>query len=155
LLSNVPSAIDSSLRVPPPAAWLGGFGLLPFIAGAALVVSSDVTWALYALRFYAAAILSFMGGVHWGLAIANFGPGTGSGSSWTRLCGSVLPALIAWLGLLLAPVPGLLVTAAAFTILLLGDLFAVRMGMAPRWYPRLRLPLTSVVVVCLITAAVG
>lgn len=148
-------AVDTALRVPPAAAWLGGFGLLPFVAGAALVVGSDVTWVMHALRYYAAVILSFMGGVHWGLAIADFGGGADRSSSWMRLGGSVLPALFAWLGLLLLPVPGLLVTAAAFAILLLGDLLAVRKGMAPLWYARLRLPLTAVVVVCLITATVG
>jgi hypothetical protein len=143
------------VRVPPAAAWLGAFGLLPFVAGAALVVGSDVTWVMHALRYYAAVILSFMGGVHWGLAIADFGAGAGSGSNWTRLGASIVPALVAWLGLLVMPVPGLLVTAAAFAILLLGDLLAVRKGMAPRWYARLRLPLTSVVVVCLIAATAG
>jgi hypothetical protein len=136
--------------VPRAAVWLGGFGLLPFIVGAALVVGSDIAWAIYALRTYAAAILSFMGGVHWGLAMADCGPASGR-----RLGGSVAPALIAWVGLLLAPVPGLLVTAAAFAVLLLGDLLAVRQGWAPAWYPRLRVPLTAAVVICLITSTLG
>jgi Protein of unknown function (DUF3429) len=128
-LSNVASAADQVLRVPPAAAVLGGLGLLPFVAGAVLVVGSDATWAVGALRFYATVILSFLGGAHWGLAIADVGAGAGSGSSWIRLGGSVVPALVAWLGLLLTPVPGLPVTAAAFAILLLGDLLAVRRGM--------------------------
>jgi hypothetical protein len=151
----VRSAVDSAPRVPAPAAWLGGLGLLPFVAGVALVVSADVAWAMPALRFYGAVILSFMGGVHWGLAIADFGTAARSGSMWLRLCGSVVPALVAWGGLLLMPVPGLLTTAAAFVILLLADVLAVRKGLAPLWYPRLRLPLTLVVVVCLITATLG
>jgi hypothetical protein len=151
----VTAAADPALRVPPAAAWFGGFGLLPFLAGSALVAAFDVTWATDALRYYAAAILSFMGGVHWGLAMADFGADAGSGSNWTRLGASVVSALAAWLGLLLMLVPGLLVTTAAFAILLLGDLLAVRKGMAPLWYPRLRLPLTAVVVVCLIVAMLG
>jgi hypothetical protein len=95
------SAAEPVSRVPPAAGMLGGLGLIPFIAGTALVLLSDATWAVDALRFYAAAILSFLGGVHWGLDIA----GRGTGPGWMRLGGSVVPSLAAWLVLLLAPPP--------------------------------------------------
>ena len=142
-------------RVPPAAAWLGGLGLIPFVAGSILVVGTDLGWALDALRFYAATILAFMGGVHWGLAIADHGSGPGAGSSWPRLGASVVPALAGWLALLLPATPGLLVLAAAFVLLLGGDLLAVRRGLAPAWYPWLRVPLTTIVALCLLVAALG
>lgn len=141
-------------RVPPAAAWLGGLGLLPFVAGAVATVG-DVVGGVDALRFYAATILAFMGGIHWGLAIADHGAGPGQGSTFARLGASVVPALIAWLALLLAPTQGLLVMALAFALLLVGDLIAVRRGLAPPWYPRLRIPLTGAVLLCLLTAALA
>ena len=146
---------EAPRRVPPAAAWLGGLGLIPFVAGGVLAVGTDFAWVPEALWFYAATILAFMGGVHWGLAIADHGSATGTGSSWARLGASVVPALVGWLALLLAPPPGLLVLAAAFILLLLGDLAAVRRGLAPAWYPRLRMPLTGIVVLCLLAAALG
>ena len=145
------SAAEPVSRVPPAAGVLGGLGLIPFVAGTALVLLSDAPWAVDALRFYAAAILSFLGGVHWGLGIA----GRGTGPSWLRLGGSVVPSLVAWLALLLAPMPGLLLAATAFCLLLAADLLAVAQDAAPRWYPRLRVPLTAVVVPCLVVAALG
>ena len=45
--------------------------------------------------------------------------------------------------------------AAAFVLLLLVDVLAVRKRMAPCWYPRLRVPLTAIVVVCLVTAGLS
>lgn len=142
-------------QVPTAAAWLGGLGLIPFVAGSVGAAGADLGWALDALRFYAATILAFMGGVHWGLAIADHGSEAGAGSSWARLGASVVPALIGWLALLLPATPGLLVLAAGFVLLLMGDLIAVRRGLAPAWYPRLRIPLTGVVAVCLVVAAIA
>ena len=62
---------------------------------------------------------------------------------------------LAWLALLLPAMPGLLTMAAAFALLLSGDLWAVRRGLAPAWYPRLRIPLTTIVALCLLVAALG
>lgn len=146
---------ERSPQVPVAAAWLGGLGLLPFVAGSGLVLLSDLGFALDGLRFYAASILAFMGGIHWGLGIADFGAEGSSGSSWARLGASVVPALVGWLALLLPATPGLLLLAAAFALLLVGDLAAVRRGFAPAWYPRLRIPLTAIVVACLLVAAIG
>ncbi len=62
---------------------------------------------------------------------------------------------MAWLALLMAPAPGLLLSAAAFALQLLADVLAVGKRMTPRWYPRLRVPLTAIVVVCLVTAGLS
>ena len=50
---------------------------------------------------------------------------------------------------------GLLILAAAFTGMLLFDGRASRIGEAPLWYRRLRLPLTGVVVAALVVGAAG
>lgn len=140
-------------RVPQAAAWLGGLGLLPFAFSAALVAYGESSWSYDALRYYAAAILSFMGGVQWGLAMKDAESGSDSPLLWRRLSMSVAPALTAWLALLLSPPFDLMIIAAAFGLLLLSDLSAVRQGWAPTWYPRLRIPLTAVVIVALLLAA--
>ena len=142
---------------PAPAAWLGGLGAIPFVGlAAALVVPVGVSRELVvpALVGYGAVILSFMGAIHWGLAIA---PGTPDGDAGlsSRLVGSVVPPLIGWAALLVPPVLGLLVLAAAFAALLAVDIRATRRGLAPAWYPKLRVPLTLVVVAALLFAAVA
>ena len=106
---------------------------------------------------YAACILSFMGAVHWGLAMAGTGvagPGPSNGDShagmtWTRVGGSVIPPLLAWLSLIMAPVPGLILLILSFVGLFWADLTAIRLGQAPTWYLPLRKALTIGVVICL------
>lgn len=135
--------------VPDPAVLLGLAGLLPFVVGALATLDGGPLgqWAPSALLGYAAVILSFMGGVHWGLAM------TAERPSWLRYGASVVPALLGWLALLIGGRLAFLLLVASFASLLAYDLGAVRAGEAPAWYPRLRWPLTLVVVLCLLLAA--
>lgn len=126
--------------VPRPAAWLGGAGLLPFavLALASLVLRGS--WgetAAQALLAYGASILSFLGGIRWGIAISR--PGV---PLWRELSLSVLPSLIAWAALLLPRGWGMGLLALALLAQFWLDLRATREGLAPAWYPSLRLPLT-------------
>lgn len=135
-------------EVPIAAERLGLAGLLPFIAATLIVVAGGPwrAWAETALLGYGAVILSFMGGVHWGMAIAV------PGVSATRLAWSVVWALIGWVGLLAGGDLGLLLVAAGFVGLFAYDRRATRRDEAPPWYPALRRPLTAVVVACLVLA---
>jgi hypothetical protein len=150
-----PAVPDSGAPVPPAAAWLGAAGLLPFLAGAIGLwafdsdVRRDASLSLF--LGYSAVILSFMGAVHWGLAIARGGDAPdarAAGAMWRPMALSVLPALLAWLALGLPPAAALVLFAAGFLAVFLGDLAAIRHGMAPPWYARLRLPLSATVVAC-------
>ena len=109
-------------------------------------------FAVHALVAYGAVILSFLGGVHWGLAI-----GSRSNADHqelrTRLVVSVIPSLAAWAALLVPEKTGLLVLATAMAAMLWVDIRATRAGQAPRWYPKLRIPLTCVVVAALLLGA--
>jgi hypothetical protein len=154
-LAMAPSGPIEKRHVPRAAAWLGGLGLIPFVAGALMVITVEASWAYDPLRYYAAAILSFMGGVQWGLAMTDARAEGESRLLWLRLSMSVVPSLIAWLALLLPAPLDLVVIAAAFGLLLLSDLFAVRQGWAPAWYPRLRIPLTGIVLAALLLPALG
>jgi len=135
--------------VPEPAFLLGLAGAIPFVGLTllGLVGGTLGLWALTALLAYGAVILSFMGSVHWGWAMAAEEP------SFRRLGLSVLPSLVGWGGFLLGGSLGFLVIALGFAALLWLDLKAIAEGRAAGWYRNLRWPLTIIVVVSLIVAS--
>jgi hypothetical protein len=136
--------------VPPAAAWLTLAGIIPFAAATlgSFLSGPLGSFAAFALLAYGAVILSFLGGIHWGLAIARPDP------SFARLGLGVLPSLIGWTALLLGGRFGLLLLALAFLLVFLLDRQLTREGRAPPWFPKLRLPPTAAVVLCLLVAAV-
>ncbi len=145
----------SSVAVPEAAIWLGVFGLLPFggsALSAAFLGEPYSGWAIAALMAYGAVILSFLGGIHWGVAIAS---DPGNGALPGRLMVSVAPSLVAWAGLLLPLRVGLLVLAAGFAAILYVDIRATRAGEMPSWYPRLRRPLSSAVIAALLLSNIA
>ena len=153
---STPQLTSMQTRVPRPAVWLGTFGAIPFvlIAITGLFLEGSLReQAFFGLATYGAVILSFLGGVHWGLAIAGFGPTGNDNVSFRRLAFSVTPSLIGWGALLLPRTAGLLVLAGAFAWLLVFDWRASRKAEVPAWYPRLRRPLTVTVVASLILGA--
>jgi hypothetical protein len=138
--------------VPTPAAWLGGAGLIPFVGLALLAALGDETVSGLArdgVAAYGAVILSFMGGCRWGFAAA----GLGEGPDWASLALSVMPALLAWPALFATDPVRVLLLAAGFAALLAADVMLTRRGGAPRWWPRLRWPLTAGAVGSLLVAA--
>lgn len=123
-------------RLPAVAAWLGYAGALPFLMlAAATQAPAPYSFAAETLLTgYGIAILSFMGGVHWGLAMRDERP--------AQYVVSVLAALYAWPTLLLPAEAGWLYLAAGFVLLLGFDLWAGQRDWTAPWYARLRLPLT-------------
>jgi Protein of unknown function (DUF3429) len=95
-------------------------GLVPLIVFAGGAVSPDLEMAqrmLFALIDYAALILAFAGGVHWGLALL---PEAVRPS--LRLTAGVLPLIVAWVVLVLAQ---LTAPWVALTVLIIGYLATV------------------------------
>jgi Protein of unknown function (DUF3429) len=142
---------------PPLAAvWLGGLGALPFIAlsgAGALLRPSLGDGPQIALLAYGAVILSFLGGVHWGAAIVSRDEQTGRALP-LRLIISVMPSLAGSVALLFPRAAGLVVLAVSFMAMLWVDLRATRLGVTPRWYPKIRIPLTLLVCASLLFGAV-
>jgi hypothetical protein len=147
-------ATPASPRAPVPAAarWLGGAGLIPFaalaVAGPFIDAASRPRVA-FALAAYGASILSFLGGIRWGLAIRD-----ASETALVRpLAVSVIPSLVAWIALLLPPASSLALLAAGVAGQLFADVAASRRGETPAWYPALRWPLSCGAALALLSGA--
>lgn len=143
---------------------LGLAGLLPFLASALvasgaftanmgepeaggypLIVAQD---GMDALVLYATIILSFMSGVLWGFATK------AEGAKATTGCVlSVLPALWAFFARGGTQADTLFYLGIGFIALLALDYFFSREGLTPPWWMRLRILLTSIVLLCLAVGA--
>lgn len=135
-------------------AWLLGLlGLLPF-AGAALAALALTGWqvdALVWLRGYGAVILSFLGAVHWGLALA----AGESPFNRQRLILGVMPALLGWASLLLPVKGGLWLLAAAMLLMAATEQWAAFRGAIPGGYVLLRWVLSLGAAACLLAGALA
>jgi hypothetical protein len=143
-------ANENPVALPRTVAWLGYGGLIPFIvlAPASLLDHHHgIAWsdALYA---YGAIILSFVGALHWGLAMSLPGLSEGQRSAWFMW--SVVPALIAWLAVLFSPIIAAPLLVVGFIAHYLQDRRLAGQAALPPWYLPLRLRLTCVAVVSLI-----
>lgn len=149
------TATATQQAMPWPAKWLGATGAVPFVATAILSAFGPENWsawAAHALAFYGAVILSFLGGIHWGLAISNTGTARISAA---RLCWSVVPSLIAWGALLLPLFYGLIVLTAAFGLALFVDTRSGTRALVPSWFPDLRTALSIAVIASLPLGLIG
>ncbi len=135
-------------RVPIAAMLLGAAGLLPLILAlfvrlaAGVYPDTPIPIVLGGLALsYSALILSFIGGIWWGVAAARATPEQGA-----RLMGlAVAPSLIAWLVVAIAwNFPATASTTLGVTIGLtpLVDRWLLQRGLVPIWWMKLRLPLS-------------
>ena len=148
--SPLPS--PSSAPIPPAVAWLGYGGLLPFLALAAVGLGAPSTpWWSAALLAYGAVILSFVGALHWGFAMAQSGL---SAPERTRcFVWSVVPSLMAWPATLLPAAAGAVLLIAGFAAHLVQDHRLAARTSLPVWYLPLRWRLTVTACVCLAVGA--
>lgn len=145
---NAP-AIESPLSE--TALRLGNAGAVPFVLGAALVwiVNAEAHYyATMALAVWAALVIAFLGGVHWGLALRQSAP---PASLWLW---GVAPALFAWAAVMMPPRSGLIIDG----VLLIGGYLVDRkvypvQGIA-RWLT-LRFRMSSVAALACFLGAAG
>lgn len=138
------------VTLPRMVAWLGYGGLIPFIAllpASLLDPHHGPVWS-DALYGYGAIILSFVGALHWGLAMSLPDLGERQRSAW--FAWSVVPALIAWPAFLFSPALAGPLLVFGFIAHYLQDRRLARQATLPGWYLPLRLRLTSVAVICLL-----
>jgi hypothetical protein len=134
------------------AACLGYAGLLPFVAlamAAWLVPQAYRAQAAHALLAYGATIASFLGAIHWGLAMR--GPLTLQPGPFVW---GVFPSLVAWVALLLPLSQGLVTLALLLVICLAVDRRSYPAYGLGQWLP-MRLHLTLVAAVCLLAGSMA
>lgn len=134
---------------------VGIAGLIPFIAGIIMLFAAqhDSVITLQYFYLYSAGILAFMAGIYWPLAMQLDNRCYPLSPLVTMLLSQVF-FLSAGLGLLL-PVAGQVIL---YTVAYLGLYIVDAKWMAvywPQWYLRLRLGLTSVVLVCQVVAGLA
>lgn len=147
--------MNDDRHIPRPALALGLAGLIPFVWSAATHLSPPLLgWAgqwlppmflgAYVGITYGTVILSFMSGVLWGFATRAEGR-----EATVAYALSVIPALWVFFMVSDATANSVIYLAAGFVGLLLLDAMYSAWGLAPRWWLRLRVMLTVVVLACL------
>jgi hypothetical protein len=136
---------------------LGYAGLIPFVTLSALmwlVAPEFQPFVAIGLSGYAAVICSFLGGIHWGIAFLEDDPGHLVRGTGFHFVWGVVPALVAWIAVVMPAFAGLPVLA-----LLLAVCYAVdrRTWNSPALRPWLTLRFRATVVAvlsCLLGAIV-
>ena len=128
-------------------------GASPFVALAILSILFEEPFFIEGLIVYAAIILSFLGGIYWGAAMKNLSQNEFTASLKTDLSISVTPALLAWGILVIKNLKvAIIFLSVGFLAQLIVDVVATKNGYFPHWYNALRIPLTAIVLLCLIVA---
>lgn len=147
--------------VPALPRWLGVAGLLPQFTCVAVLYAGPAEWreAALAIAFaYAALILSFLGGMWWGIAAAAPAAQRRRTLGWLWIA-AVLPSLVAlacflpWALDWAWPEPSLVMLGGALLVTLGVD--AKLSALAPRWWMTLRVPLSTGLGLATIAAALA
>lgn len=141
-----PQTAESDSSIPLSALILGLAGLIPFVATAAALWVGGSVWRFdsgTALIAYGAVILSFLGGIRWGVEITQHAQHPHAAA----LLFSVLPSLIGWAALLIQSLINLPLAVTAliigFVLQYLSDRRAARSNILPLWFGKLRLILSA------------
>ena len=148
------AAMPPALVPSTPPDWarrLGAAGLIPFVAGALLVwmVWPEAhPYVALGLSAYAGLIVSFLGGIHWGVAMREPSP------PLALLAWGVTPSLLAWVAVMMPPSAGLVLHGVALVVC-----YAVDRRLYPRhglaaWLT-LRFRLSAVAACCCFIGAAG
>lgn len=125
-------------------------GLLPFIGlaiGSVVMDGAHAAMLHLPLVGYGAVILSFVGALHWGIALTH--PTASQRDRTVLMSWSVVPALLGWVALM-APAGADLLLASGFWAHLAFDWRAARRHALPGWYLPLRIVATSIATLCLL-----
>ena len=149
-------------KMPKSVALLGYGGLIPFIGlavGSAALPGTARELAAHGLLFYAAIILSFLGGLHWGRVAASdatngiMDDNVGT-TGW--LIWSVTPSLWAWgvIWLLSSLATQAILLAIGLFVCWQVDRYAMSRGIFASWMQKLRRNLTVMAIMSLLSLVV-
>jgi Protein of unknown function (DUF3429) len=129
-------------------------GAVPFVGSAASLWIAPAEYhaqASTALVTYAAVILSFLGGIQWGGAVALTDTAPKSARNIWLL--SVIPSLLAWVMLFIPSVSAkLMVAISLFGFVWIIDALLHVQKLIPHWFFRLRTFITAIVITSLLAA---
>jgi len=120
----------SPVSTDPVAFRLGYLALLPFVIGAALVwiVREPVhPYVTSALSAYAAVVVAFIGAIHWGFAFRE------ENAAPRLFVWGVVPALVAWVAVVMQPYAGLVLHGVMLAVCYLVDRKVYPAHGAARW----------------------
>jgi hypothetical protein len=135
------------------ARWLGYAGLAPFVGGALVIwlvkpEPEALPFAAQALSTYAALVASFLGGIHWGLALREPVPST------LQMVWGVVPPILGWMGAMMPASSGLVVGGLVLLLAWLVDRKVYPAHGAARWLT-LRFRLSAGASLCCFIGAAG
>ncbi|SNX86577.1 uncharacterized protein MEPE_05286 [Melanopsichium pennsylvanicum] len=164
---------EMAQAVPQPALLWGTAGIIPYVstAGASIWLArkehlvslgldksmdSETASALllHAQNIqvgFGAVLLSFLGAIHWGFEFSKYGGRLGN----RRYAIGVLPLVLGWPTMLLAPQMALIGQWASFVAVWFIDLRATTAGWVPKWYSTYRFWLTFAVGTSIIATLAG
>ena len=128
---------------------LGYGGAIPFVGlSLAILFSTDTpSDARQWLFGYGVVILSFLGGLHWGRIAAQ----TEQPPQPLWLVYSTLPSLIGWFAWMMPASVGIGMLAGGFILCAIVDLQLVRKGVFASWMSELRLMLSAIALLSLLS----
>jgi hypothetical protein len=136
------------------ARWLTFAGAIPFIACSAALWLAPIQYRSFTVNIltaYAAVILSFLGGIQWGMAVNLIDTAPKSARNIFLL--SVVPSLLAWAMLLLPePRSRILVAIFLFAFVWVIDALLNVQKLIPPWFFKLRSMITAIVIASLSVA---
>ena len=102
------------------------------------------------LTAYAAAVLSFLGGIRWGLALRGR-----DGNGKADLILGIVPPLVGWIAIVVPAPLNFVLLAVAFAAQGAWDSLTLTSDAAPDWFRRIRIQMTVLVVAALVVAFVA
>ena len=130
-------------------------GFVPFAVLAFWLygIAPDHPWrqgTIAVLTAYGAVVLSFLGGMRWGIALTGKG-----GESRRDLMLGIVPPLVGWSAMLVPPPLTFVLLAVAFAAQGAWDSLTLTSAAAPDWFRRLRIQMTVLVVAALVVSFVA
>ena len=125
---------------------LGYLGLIPFFASSILIwVPQYHQYGVESLKAYSAIILTFIGGVHWGLAMQSVQDANSPEANYyhNQFIFSVIPSLIAWIAIVFLKPFSLIILALCFCVFWFSEKL-LYIHLFSTWYRKLRNHLTLV-----------